>query len=220
MPQLSQAGHFDPDRAMAPYAQPAWPRTTQTRQGRLRPRQEERPLLPPPGPPSTPRQFILTGSVGTLAPWRMTSHHRRNLQGGEPVRRCSDQRRVGLERGAHPRGGRGPSAGDVGPLAGLAGLVGGAFSMAAGEYVSMRAQSELMQRELRVERRPSRQEPEDEQRSLPPSTSGGARSRVAAELADKMMPIPKPPSRPTPERSWASILTVGQSACRPPPRRS
>jgi VIT1/CCC1 family predicted Fe2+/Mn2+ transporter len=38
-------------------------------------------------------------------------------------------------------------------LAGLAGLVGGAFSMAAGEYVSMRAQSELMERELDVERK-------------------------------------------------------------------
>ena len=37
-------------------------------------------------------------------------------------------------------------------LAGLAGLVAGAFSMAAGEYVSMAAQSELLQRELEIER--------------------------------------------------------------------
>src|SRR6185436_10377520 len=33
-------------------------------------------------------------------------------------------------------------------LAGLAGLIAGAVSMAAGEYVSMRAQTELFEREL------------------------------------------------------------------------
>ncbi len=37
-------------------------------------------------------------------------------------------------------------------LAGLAGLVAGAASMAAGEYISMRAQKELFERELAVER--------------------------------------------------------------------
>lgn len=36
-------------------------------------------------------------------------------------------------------------------VAGLAGLVAGAVSMAAGEYVSMQAQKELIQRELSVE---------------------------------------------------------------------
>ncbi len=36
-------------------------------------------------------------------------------------------------------------------LAGLAGLVGGAFSMALGEYVSMRAQRELFEREISIE---------------------------------------------------------------------
>ncbi|MGC8480228.1 MAG: VIT1/CCC1 transporter family protein [Acidimicrobiales bacterium] len=38
-------------------------------------------------------------------------------------------------------------------LAGLAGLVGGAFSMALGEYVSMRAQKELFEREIAIEAR-------------------------------------------------------------------
>jgi VIT1/CCC1 family predicted Fe2+/Mn2+ transporter len=38
-------------------------------------------------------------------------------------------------------------------LAGLAGLIAGAVSMAAGEYVSMRAQTELFERELELERR-------------------------------------------------------------------
>jgi VIT1/CCC1 family predicted Fe2+/Mn2+ transporter len=37
-------------------------------------------------------------------------------------------------------------------LAGIAGLIAGAVSMAAGEYVSMRAQAELFERELELER--------------------------------------------------------------------
>src|SRR5579875_3095574 len=44
-------------------------------------------------------------------------------------------------------------------LAGLAGLLAGAFSMAAGEYVSMSAQRELLARELDVERRASSKSP-------------------------------------------------------------
>jgi len=51
-------------------------------------------------------------------------------------------------------------------LAGLAGLVAGAFSMAAGEYVSMSAQSELLQRELELERREIERHPEAETREL------------------------------------------------------
>lgn len=47
--------------------------------------------------------------------------------------------------GAHP-------GGTVVRLTGLAGLVAGAFSMAAGEYVSMQAQRELLEHELDVER--------------------------------------------------------------------
>src|SRR3990170_577926 len=37
-------------------------------------------------------------------------------------------------------------------LAGVAGLLAGAFSMAAGEYVSMRAQKELFERQIEIER--------------------------------------------------------------------
>ena len=51
-------------------------------------------------------------------------------------------------------------------LAGLAGLVAGGFSMAAGEFVSMSAQSELLQRELEVERREIERHPEAETREL------------------------------------------------------
>ena len=38
-------------------------------------------------------------------------------------------------------------------VAGVAGLLAGATSMAAGEYVSMKAQAELIERELHIERR-------------------------------------------------------------------
>lgn len=51
-------------------------------------------------------------------------------------------------------------------LAGVAGLVAGAFSMAAGEYVSMSAQSELLQRELDLERRELERHPEAETKEL------------------------------------------------------
>ncbi len=61
--------------------------------------------------------------------------------------------------GAHPAPG-------VVRLAGMAGLIGGAFSMAAGEWVSMRAQSELLERELSIERRELARAPEKERREL------------------------------------------------------
>ena len=51
-------------------------------------------------------------------------------------------------------------------LAGLAGLIGGAVSMAAGEYVSMTAQAELLARELEMERLELRRRPEAERREL------------------------------------------------------
>jgi VIT1/CCC1 family predicted Fe2+/Mn2+ transporter len=51
-------------------------------------------------------------------------------------------------------------------LAGIAGLLAGAFSMAAGELVSVRAQQELQQRELQVEQEELAEEPEAERREL------------------------------------------------------
>lgn len=51
-------------------------------------------------------------------------------------------------------------------LAGMAGLVAGAVSMAAGEYVSVRAQAELFERELDIERRALRYYPAEEQEEL------------------------------------------------------
>ena len=51
-------------------------------------------------------------------------------------------------------------------LAGVAGLLAGAFSMAAGEWVSMKAQSELLERELAIERRALAHAPDKERREL------------------------------------------------------
>lgn len=51
-------------------------------------------------------------------------------------------------------------------LAGIAGLVAGAVSMAAGEYVSMRAQAELFERELEIERRAIELNPRFETKEL------------------------------------------------------
>src|SRR4249920_868701 len=51
-------------------------------------------------------------------------------------------------------------------LAGLAGLAAGAFSMAAGEYISVRSQAEQALEEIDVERREIAARPHAEQREL------------------------------------------------------
>jgi VIT1/CCC1 family predicted Fe2+/Mn2+ transporter len=51
-------------------------------------------------------------------------------------------------------------------LVGLAGLLAGAFSMAAGEWVSVRSQRELYEREIAVEREELREFPEEELEEL------------------------------------------------------
>jgi VIT1/CCC1 family predicted Fe2+/Mn2+ transporter len=86
--------------------------------------------------------------------------------------------------GAHP----GPG---VVRLAGLSGLVAGAWSMAAGEFVSMRAQSELLQRELDIERTELDNNPRSEQRELARIyESRGMEPAAADELAGHMMRDP------------------------------
>ena len=60
----------------------------------------------------------------------------------------------------------GSTAASIVRLAGLAGLISGAFSMAAGEYLSMTAQKELFERELEIERRELQRHPEAETREL------------------------------------------------------
>ena len=51
-------------------------------------------------------------------------------------------------------------------LAGLAGLAAGAFSMAAGEYISVRSQAEQALAEIELERREIERNPEGEEREL------------------------------------------------------
>lgn len=51
-------------------------------------------------------------------------------------------------------------------VAGFAGMIAGAVSMAAGEYVSVSAQRELLQREVAIEARALREEPDTEREEL------------------------------------------------------
>lgn len=77
-------------------------------------------------------------------------------------------------------------------LAGLSGLVAGAFSMAAGEYVSMRAQTELLERELEVERTEIARRPENERRELVQIyRSRGIDAELAEDLATEMHRTPQ-----------------------------
>ena len=95
------------------------------------------------------------------------AEHHRNVQGGAAraaVFGVSDGllTNVSLVLGV---AGAGPGAGFV-RLAGLAGLVAGACSMAAGEYISMSAQSELLEKEIEVERQALRDHPRSERGEL------------------------------------------------------
>jgi VIT1/CCC1 family predicted Fe2+/Mn2+ transporter len=77
-------------------------------------------------------------------------------------------------------------------LAGVGGLLAGAFSMAAGEYVSMKAQSELLQRELDMEALELRRAPDAERAELTQLyESRGVDPAVAGEMAAEMMRTPE-----------------------------
>ena len=72
-------------------------------------------------------------------------------------------------------------------LAGVAGLLAGAFSMAAGELVSVRAQQELTQRELQVERQELADEPEAERRELAGMFRARGLSAEDAEVVSRIL---------------------------------
>jgi VIT1/CCC1 family predicted Fe2+/Mn2+ transporter len=77
-------------------------------------------------------------------------------------------------------------------LTGLAGMLAGAFSMAAGEYVSMKAQTELLERELEMEAIELRRAPDAERAELAQLyESRGVDPQVAGELAVEMMRTPE-----------------------------
>ena len=115
--------------------------------------------------------------------------HHRNIQGGAAraaVFGISDGlvSNVALILGM---AGASPGPGVV-RLAGLAGLVAGAVSMAAGEWVSMTAQAELLERELEMEELELKRRPESERRELVQIyRSRGVEPETAERLATEMM---------------------------------
>jgi VIT1/CCC1 family predicted Fe2+/Mn2+ transporter len=82
--------------------------------------------------------------------------------------------------------------GQIVRLVGVAGLVAGAFSMGAGEYLSMTAQRELMQRELDVEREALTQSPEGEAQELRGMyEQRGIAPAVARDMVHEVMQDPE-----------------------------
>jgi VIT1/CCC1 family predicted Fe2+/Mn2+ transporter len=76
-------------------------------------------------------------------------------------------------------------------FAGLAGLLAGAFSMAAGEYVSMASQRDLFKREIALEASELKEKPEEEQREIELIyRAKGVPREEAAQLARRLMTNP------------------------------
>lgn len=119
----------------------------------------------------------------------VAEHHHRDVRGGAAraaVFGVSDGlvSNVGLILGV---AGASPAPGVV-RVAGVAGLVAGAISMAAGEYNSMRVQSELLEREVDLERLEIRRNPHVETAELDQLyQSRGASPAAARELAESVM---------------------------------
>ena len=77
-------------------------------------------------------------------------------------------------------------------FAGLAGLLAGAFSMAAGEYVSVASQRDLFRREIAMEASELRDKPEEEEKELELIYRAKGLSREqAAMVAAQIMSDPK-----------------------------
>lgn len=76
-------------------------------------------------------------------------------------------------------------------FAGLAGLLAGAFSMAAGEYVSMASQRDLFKREIALEASELKEKPDEEQREIELIyRAKGVPRDEAAQLARRLMANP------------------------------
>jgi VIT1/CCC1 family predicted Fe2+/Mn2+ transporter len=77
-------------------------------------------------------------------------------------------------------------------IAGIAGLLAGAFSMAAGEYVSMKVQREVLEQLIHTEAHELAAQPEVERRELTEIyESRGIRPDVAARLSEELMREPE-----------------------------
>jgi len=120
-------------------------------------------------------------------------HHHRDVQGGAAraaVFGISDGlvSNVGLILGVAGA----DAAASVVRVAGLAGLIAGAISMAAGEYNSMRVQTELLERELAIERRELHRNPHVETIELALIyQSRGMDPDRAREMAESVMSDPE-----------------------------
>lgn len=76
-------------------------------------------------------------------------------------------------------------------FAGIAGLLAGAFSMAAGEFVSVASQADLFRRELALEAEELREKPQEEQRELELLyRAKGLDAKTARATAEKIMSDP------------------------------
>lgn len=123
----------------------------------------------------------------------VSEHHHRDVRGGTAraaVFGASDGlvSNVSLILGV---AGADPGAGVV-RLAGLAGLIAGALSMAAGEYGSMKAQKELLERELALERIELARNPHVETVELTQIyQSRGIDPEVARGMAEEVMQNPE-----------------------------
>ena len=122
----------------------------------------------------------------------VSEHHHRDISGGvarAAVFGASDGlvSNVSLILGV---AGADPGASVV-RLAGLAGLIAGAVSMAAGEYGSMKAQQELLERELALERRELARNPHVETVELTQLyQSRGVDPDLARQMAEGVMSDP------------------------------
>lgn len=77
-------------------------------------------------------------------------------------------------------------------LAGVAGLLAGSFSMAAGEYVSMRAQRELFEQQIAMEQQELEMSPKEEEEELSLIYQAkGIPEKEAAQLARRIIENPK-----------------------------
>jgi len=77
-------------------------------------------------------------------------------------------------------------------LAGVAGLLAGAFSMAAGEYISMQSQRELFERQIELERAELEAMPDEEQRELAEIyVAKGIPREEAERIAERMFRDPE-----------------------------
>ena len=120
-------------------------------------------------------------------------HHHRDVQGGAQraaVFGISDGlvSNVGLILGVAAAASEASSV----IVAGVAGLLAGAVSMAAGEYVSVKAEAELVERELEIERQSLAADPEEEAEELASIyASRGLPADQARELAEAVMEDPE-----------------------------